>query len=74
MKLLCLVLIIALGVPGCSMFDRRSRQERAYSKYLKQTQTAGAKRRQSIIKQRAEMPSPPTAPPPQENVQPPENE
>jgi hypothetical protein len=57
MKSLYLVLLLALGMPGCSMFDKNARQQRAYSKYVKKMKTARERQRSSIIRQRAEMPS-----------------
>ena len=78
MKTLSLVLLLALGMPGCSMFTERGRMERAYYKQLKQVKAAREKRRKQLIEhQRAEMPSLRNSPPPleQQNVQPtPENQ
>jgi hypothetical protein len=49
--------------------------DRAYYKQLKQVKAARDKRRkETIIKQRAAMPSLRTPPPLQQNVQPPENQ
>ena len=76
MKSLCLVLVFVLGwsVPGCSMFTKSSRQERAYSKYLKKAQRGRQLQRSHTIPQRGEMPSLRTAPPPQRNPEPPESQ
>jgi hypothetical protein len=79
MKALCLVLLLGLSTPGCSMFTKSGRMDRAYYKQLKQVKAAREKRREQLIRrQRAEMPSlrNPT-PPLQQNVQPapsPENQ
>ena len=58
-------------MPGC-MFSKTARNERAYSKYLKQANVAREKRRKQVIQhQRAEMPSLRNSPPPlEQNVQP----
>jgi hypothetical protein len=56
MKSLCLVLLVALGVPGCSMMTKSGRQERAYSKYVRKMSGSRDKQRLREIKQRAEMP------------------
>ena len=78
MKTLSLVLLLALGMPGCSMFTKSGRMDRAYYKQLKQVKAAREKRRKQLIEhQRAEMPSLRNSPPPleQQNVQPtPENQ
>lgn len=72
MKTLCLVLVAGLSLPGCSMFTKSGRMDRAYSKQLKQVKAAREKRRKNLIhRQRAEMPSLRTMPPPlEQNVQP----
>jgi hypothetical protein len=68
-KSLCLVLLLGLSMPGCSMFDKNARQQRAYSKYVKKSKAAARERQRSqIIRQRAQIPSLRTPPPPQENV------
>ena len=56
MKSLCLVLLLALSMPACSMFDKGDGQSRAYRKYLKKMKVAREKQRQQI-RQRAEMPT-----------------
>ena len=72
MKSLSFVVFLALTMPGC-MFSKTARNERAYSKYLKQANVARVKHRQQWIQhQRAEMPSLRNSPPPlEQNVQPP---
>jgi hypothetical protein len=73
MKSLALVLLVALSVPGCSMFSsKQSRQERAYSKYVRKMSSKRDRQRSRIIQQRAEPPAlrtQPTPGPVQENVQ-----
>ena len=72
MKSLCLVLLLALSAPGCSMFSKSSREARAYSKYVKKQSAVRDRQRSRIIRQRAEMPSlrtQPTPGPVQESVQ-----
>ena len=44
-------------MPGCSMFDKNARQERAYHKYVKKMKAGRERQRSRIIRQRAEMPS-----------------
>jgi hypothetical protein len=69
MKSLCLILLLGLSMPGCSMFKKSGQQSRAYTKYLKQAKGSRDKQRHAI-RQRAEMPSlrnPPPSPL-QENV------
>ena len=73
MKSLCVILLLSLSMPGCSMFTKSGRQDRAYYKQLKQVKRARERQRSRIIRQRAEMPSLRTPPPLQENAQPPEN-
>jgi hypothetical protein len=73
MKVLCVVLLLGLSVPGCSTFSKSARAERAYSRYLKKATAAREKRRKQLIHhQRAEMPSLRNTPPPlqQQTVQP----
>jgi uncharacterized protein YceK len=67
MKSLCLILLIALSMPGCSSFSKSARQQRAYEKYLKKSMTARERQRRKIIqKQRAELPTLRNSPLPQE--------
>jgi hypothetical protein len=71
MKMLSLVLVMAVSLPGCSMFTKSGRMDRAYYKQLKQVKAAREKRRKNLIQhQRAEMPSLRNTPPPleQQNV------
>ena len=64
MKPLCLVILLALSVPGCSRFTKAGRMDRAYYKQLKQVKVAREKRRKNLIRQQsAKVPSP-DAPPP----------
>ncbi|PZR76001.1 MAG: hypothetical protein DLM73_03740 [Chthoniobacterales bacterium] len=57
MKSLCLVLLLALSIPGCSMFTKSGRQDRAYYRQLKIMQAARQKnKRPKVIKQRADLP------------------
>lgn len=69
MKSLCLVLLLGLSLPGCSMFSKSGRQERAYNKYLKHVKSGRERQRSRVIHQRAEMPSLRSAPPLQQNVE-----
>jgi hypothetical protein len=65
MKSLCLILLLAVSVPGCSRFTKSGRMDRAYYKQLKQAKIAREKRRKNLIQhQRAEMPSLRNSPPP----------
>ena len=78
MKPLCLVILLALSVPGCSRFTKTGRMDRAYYKQIKQAKVAREKRRKQLIRQQsAKVPSP-DAPPPlmqRQTVQPaPENQ
>ncbi|MEY2519459.1 MAG: hypothetical protein QOF24_1218 [Verrucomicrobiota bacterium] len=57
MKSLCLVLVLALGIPGCSMFSKSSRQDRAYKNYVRKMQNSRQKQRSKIIHQRADLPT-----------------
>ena len=73
MRLLCLVLLLGLSMPGCSRFTKSGRMDRAYYKQLKQVKKEREKRRKQLIsRQRAAEPSLRNTPPPlQQNVQPP---
>ena len=78
MKSLALLVLLALAMPGCS-HNPNARNERAYLKYLKQTNAARGYRPTRVIKQeRAPMPATrpaPTAPPEEQGPQaPPENQ
>jgi hypothetical protein len=71
MKSLSVVLLLALGMPACSMLTKSGRQERAYSKYVRKMSASRDKQRIREIKQRAEMPKLRPAPvsEPVENIQ-----
>jgi hypothetical protein len=73
MKFLCLVLLLAVIAPGCSIFSSKSdRERRAYSKYVKKQSAGRDRQRSKIIQQRAEPPSlrtQPTPGPVQESIQ-----
>jgi hypothetical protein len=69
MKSLCVVLLLGLALPGCSMFTRTGRIDRAYYKQLKQVKAEREKRRKQTIQRRATMVSPNTLPPLEQNVQ-----
>jgi uncharacterized protein YceK len=67
MKWICLVLVLTLSATGCSTFSKSARDQRAYRKYVKQSQAArDSRRKQVIAHQRAEMPSLRNMPPPSE--------
>ena len=69
MKSLCVVLLLGLSMPGCSMFTKSGRMDRAYYKQLKQVRVAREKQRKRTIQKRATLPSLRT-PPLEQNVQP----
>ena len=77
MKSLCLVLLLALSMPACSMLTKSGRQERAYSKYITKMSSSRDKQRaremrqrSREIRQRAQMPElRPTPSEPVENIQ-----
>jgi hypothetical protein len=73
MRTLCLALVVAVGLSGCSMFSTQSRTDREYSRYLKKAKAQRQDRHKELIKrQRAEQPSLRDSPPPlqQQSVQP----
>ena len=71
MKPLCLVILLALSVPGCSRFTTTGRIDRAYYKQLKQLKVAREKRRKQFMRQQsAKIPSPDAPPLLKQNVQP----
>lgn len=78
MKTLCLVLLLAVSVPGCARFSKSARAERAYAKHLQKATVAREKNRKKMTRQSAQMRSLRNpAPPPvqQETVEPaPENQ
>jgi hypothetical protein len=72
MKSLCLVLLLAVSVPGCSRFSKNARMERAYYKHLEKAKVAREKSQKIVIqRQRAQIESLRKSPPPleQQNVQ-----
>lgn len=71
MKSLCLILFLAVSMPGCSMFKKEGRQDRTYTKYLKKmkAQRERDRKRSNEIRQRAEMPTLRSTPPPEIRVQ-----
>jgi len=57
MKSICLALLVALALPGCSRFTANGRMDRAYYKQIKQVKKEREKRRKDLIAhQRAEVP------------------
>lgn len=72
MKSLCLVILLAVSMPGCSMFKKEGRQDRTYTKYLKKMKANRERdrKRSNQIRQRAEMPTLRQQPsPPEINIQ-----
>lgn len=59
MKSLCLILFLAMSMPGCSMFKKEGQQDRTYTKYLKKmkAQRDRDRKRSNEIRQRATMPT-----------------
>lgn len=75
MKSLCVVLLLGLCMPGCSMFTKSGRMDRAYYKQLKHVKAEREKRRKQTIKKQAKIPKENTLPPLGQDVQtPPENQ
>ena len=76
MKSLCLILFLAVSMPGCSMFKKEGQQDRTYTKYLKKmkAQRERDRKRSNEIRQRAEMPTLRSSPPPEISVQTSESE
>lgn len=70
-KSLCLALLLALSMPGCSMFSKSDGQSRTYTKYLKKAKAKRERdrKRSHEIRQRAEMPTLRSSPPPEVNIQ-----
>ena len=67
MKPICVALLLALSLTGCSRFTTAGRQDRAYYSHLKQVKVEREKRRKDLIAhQRAEAPSLRDSPPPLE--------
>ena len=56
MKSLCLVLLLGLSMPGCSMFSKGDGQTREYRRYLKKMKVT-RERERNKIRQRAELPT-----------------
>ena len=71
MKSLALVLVLAVGMPGCSMMTKSGRQQRAYSKYVRKMSASRDKQRMKEIRQRAAVPKlrPEPVSEPVENIQ-----
>lgn len=72
MRLLCVLLLLGVAMPGCSRFTKTGRMDRAYYKQLKQVQAARVKKYRRTKQQQSMIPSP-DAPPllqPQPSVQP----
>ena len=69
MKSLCVVVLIGLAMPGCSMFTKSGRMDRAYYKQLKQVRVAREKQRKQTIKKQAKIPKQDTLPPLGQDVQ-----
>ena len=71
MRSLCLILFLAVTMPGCSMFKKEGQQDRTYTKYLKKmkAQRERDRKRSNEIRQRAEMPTLRSTPPPEISVQ-----
>jgi hypothetical protein len=75
MKTLCVVLLLAVSVPGCSRFSKNARMERAYARHLRKATVTRDKNLKKMTRQSAQMRSlrNTPAPPPvqQETVEPP---
>ena len=69
MKSLCVVLLLGLCMPGCSMFTKSGRMDRAYYKQLKQVRVAREKQRKRVIQKQAKIPKQNTLPPLGQDVQ-----
>jgi hypothetical protein len=69
MKSLCVVLLLGLCMPGCSMFTKSGRMDRAYYKQLKQVRVARVKQRKRMIQKQTRLPSADKPPPLEQNVQ-----
>jgi hypothetical protein len=65
MRTLCLALLLALSLPGCSRFGSSGRMDRAYYKQLNQANKARETRRKNLIaEQRTETKKLVETPPP----------
>ncbi len=69
MKSLCVVLLLGLCLPGCSMFTKSGRMDRAYYKQLKQVRVAREKQRKRVIQKQAKLPKQDSLPPLGQDVQ-----
>jgi hypothetical protein len=69
MKSLCVVLLLGLSMPGCSMFTKSGRMDRAYYKQLKQVRVVREKQRKRVIQKQAKMPKQNELPPLGQDVQ-----
>jgi hypothetical protein len=69
MKTLCLVLLLALAMPGC-YFSKTNRMDRAYYKQIKQVKASRVKERQKIVRKQRALPSPNALPPLGQTVEP----
>jgi cytochrome c biogenesis protein ResB len=71
MKPLCLILLLAMSLSGCSRFSKEARVERAYYKSLEKAKVAREKSLKTMARQRSEMRSLRETPPPlqQQTVQ-----
>ena len=56
-------------MPGCSMFTKSGRMDRAYYKQLKQVRVAREKQRKRVIQKQTRLPSADKPPPLEQNVQ-----
>jgi hypothetical protein len=68
MKSLCVVLLLGLSMPGCSMFTKSGRMDRAYYKQVKQVRVAREKQRKRLIQKQTRLPSADKPPPLEQNV------
>ena len=59
MKSLCLILFLAVSMPGCSMFNKEAKKDRTYTRYVKKmkAQRERDRKRSNEIRQRAAMPT-----------------
>jgi cytochrome c biogenesis protein ResB len=64
MKPLCVILLLAMSLSGCSRFSKESRVERAYYKSLAKAKVAREKSLKKMARQRSEMRSLRETPPP----------
>lgn len=57
MKSVCLTLVLAVSIAGCSTFSKSGRQDRAYKNYVRKMQTSREKQRSKILQQRTDLPT-----------------